>query len=81
MTRKIVSRAELNDWLTNELCKVEDCEGSSLSVKYLLAEPDDEGCNWSGLSGRPGPHTSGEHMQPIMADIAGRARALFNLAA
>lgn len=78
--RKTVTREELDGWLTQEICKVEDCDGSRLSVQYLLAEPDADGCNWSGVTAQVGPNTTGEQIQPIMAKIADRARALFNLA-
>jgi len=77
--RKAVSRDALNKWLTDELQIVEDCDGSSLSVQYLLAVPDADGCNWSGVVARVGPKTTAEQLQPVAVRIADKARALFNL--
>lgn len=77
--RKAVTRAELDEWLTQEICKVEDCDGSRLAVQYLLVEPDANGCNWSGVIAHVGPNTTADAIQPIASRIVDRARSKFNL--
>ncbi len=77
--RKTVSRAELNAWLTQEIRKVEDCGDATLEVQYPLAEPDENGCNWSGLIAKPGKNITADQISPIAAEIGTRASLLFNI--
>lgn len=44
--RENVLRADIDTWMTQALQKVDDCDGSTLKVPYLLQQLD-EGCNWS----------------------------------
>lgn len=78
--RTMLSRDELNEWLTKEIQKVEDLEGSSLTVQYLLNDPDVDECNWSGVVGQVGPNTTAEQLNFAAKLIVDRARALFDLA-
>jgi hypothetical protein len=79
--RKIVSREEVNAWMTQELTNHEDCAGSTLNVQYMLQAPDESGCNWSGdCNLSTGPGTDARHIAPIAAAIVARAQAKFNLA-
>lgn len=77
--RKAITRVELNEWLTQELRKVEDCEDAKLVMQYQLVEPDEHGCNWSGLVASPGSKMTTAQISPIAAAIGRRASALFNL--
>ena len=80
MSRKIVSREELNQILTDELASCEDCEGTKVTVLYDLAEPDDRGCNWSAdVSLRLGNGVDKEHASLLAGAIVQKNRLLFNL--
>jgi hypothetical protein len=80
MTRKIVSRDELNEILTEELGSCEGCEGTKVTVLYDLAEPDDMGCNWSAdVSLRLGNGVDKEHASLLATAIVQKNRLLFNL--
>lgn len=81
-TRKLISRAELDAWMTEKLSKHEDCAGSVLRVQYLLQTPDDSGCNWSGdCNLSVGPNSDARHIGSIAAAIVAEAQTQFNLAA
>jgi hypothetical protein len=81
MSRKTLTRNELNDWMTQELAKHDDCAGSALKVQYLLQTPDDSGCNWSGDCNLSiGPNTDAQHISPIATAIVAQAQSQFNLA-
>ena len=47
MTRKLISKKELQNWLTSEIQKQEGCETCEFRGIMGLQEPDQEGCNWS----------------------------------
>ncbi|MEI7430308.1 MAG: hypothetical protein WCL27_07610 [Betaproteobacteria bacterium] len=78
--RKTITRAELNAWLTQDIRKIEDCIDAKLEVQYLLAEPDENGCNWSGLIATPGKSITAEQIVQIAAMVGHKASTLFNLA-
>ena len=78
--RKIVSPTELNDWLTNEIRKVDGCHECELTWKYRLRYPEQrEGCNWSGLTLRLGEDADINVATKAAAKIEVLAFALFNL--
>jgi hypothetical protein len=79
-TRQLASRATIDEWMTLELQRAPDCEGSQLTLSYRLCEPDAEGCNWSDATLRLGPNTDARHAGPFAHEIVKRARAKFNLA-
>lgn len=79
MTRKLMTRDELTDWLTAEIQKVPDCEETVLSVQYPLKEPDATGCNWSNVVIRVGPNITADQVRPAVDHLVERARAMFNL--
>ncbi len=78
--RKTLSLDKLNAWLTQEIQKVEFCADASLKVRYRLAEPDENGCNWSGLIVNQGSNLTADQAAAIATAIGNRAYALFNLA-
>jgi len=45
--RKLLTIEELSDWFTEEIQRTAGFAGTTISVQYPLAEPDDDGCNWS----------------------------------
>lgn len=47
MTRTLITKNELKDWLTAEIQKEEDCETCEFRGVIGLQEPDEDGCNWS----------------------------------
>ena len=78
--RELVTLDELSARLTSELQEIEDCEGSEITVKYRLREPDADGCNWSeDVSIRVGPNATAEYLTPYVDSIVTRARAIFNV--
>ncbi len=77
--RQIVTREELNRYLTNEIRKIEDLEDARLEFQYVLQEPDEDGCNWSDAVLNPGSKGSPEYGAPYARVILQKARALFNV--
>ena len=72
---------EISDWMTAQLCTLEDCAGSALTVKYRLRELNETGCNWSeDCNIRVGPNATSEYIAPLAAPIVRAARAQFNMA-
>ena len=78
--RALLTRAELSAWLTAELQKVPDAEGSEVTVQYTLREPDAAGCNWSEtVVLRVGQKASVEYLQPHVRHLVEVARTKFNV--
>lgn len=78
--RKLVSPTELNDWLTNEIRKVDGCHECGLAWNYRLRYPEQhEGCNWSGLTLRLGADADIRVATEAAAKIEVHAFELFNL--
>lgn len=78
--RKLVSPTELNDWLINEIRKVDGCHECELTWKYRLRYPEQhEGCNWSGLTLRLGEDADIHVATEAAAKIEAHAFELFNL--
>lgn len=78
--RKPVSPTELNNWLTNEIRKVEGCHDCALTWKYRLRYPEQhEGCNWSELTLRLGEDADIHVASAAAAKIEAHAFELFNL--
>jgi len=70
----------LNDWLTNEIRKVDGCHECELTWKYRLRHPEQhEGCNWSGLTLRLGEDADIHVATEAAAKIEVHAFELFNL--
>lgn len=47
MVRTLITKKELQDWLTSEIQKEDDCETCEFRGVIGLQEPDEGGCNWS----------------------------------
>ncbi len=47
MARTLITKKELQDWLTSEIQKEDDCETCEFRGVIGLQEPDEGGCNWS----------------------------------
>lgn len=45
--RILVSRAELQRMLNEQLAEYTECDGCTLKRPWALREPRDDGCNWS----------------------------------
>ena len=78
-TRKVISTDELNKWLTDYVAKHEDCEGTSVTVKYKLQKPDSEGCNWSEVTFNPGKNADKSTLVGIVGNAVREARETFNV--
>jgi hypothetical protein len=79
MSRKLASRKQIATHLTNEIRKLEDCEGLSIGSVVPLRSPDTDGCNWSpdvivSTGGVPQ-----SHFGPYLGQIIIQARSMFNL--
>lgn len=80
LKRQEVTREELNEMLTRCVGEYRDCKGTEVSIKYELRETDEYGCNWSdSYNIRPGPKASVELLSPIVRQVVGEARTMFNL--
>jgi len=80
MSQRYITVADLNDWLTRELQMQPECEGSKLTMKYRLREPDPaNGCNWSEATVRIGFGCDAGHVGAVAARIVDRARLQFNV--
>lgn len=78
--RKLLSLTQLSEWMTSELQKNEDCDGSTVRVQYKLQKPDADGCNWSdSVVFSPGPKASKETPTGLVGDIVRAARIRFNV--
>jgi len=79
--RKVVTSAELNRWLTDEVRSVAGCEQCELTWKYRLREPEKlGGCNWSSLNLRFGEATDRDAALRAAVEIEVRASEQFILA-
>ncbi len=80
--RTLLTLSELSAWLTTELQKISDAEGSEITVQYALREPDADGCNWSDtVVLRVGKAASSEYLQPYVRQLVEVARKRFNVKA
>jgi hypothetical protein len=80
MPRRLVSKKQLSEILTSELHKIEDAEGSRITVQYSLREPDPDGCNWSdSVIVGVGPKASSEYLTPHVQRIVAAARREYNV--
>jgi hypothetical protein len=77
--RETVTRDELNAILTREIRQIEDLEDAKLTFQYVLREPDETGCNWTGAVLNPGSKGSPEYGTPYAHGIVERARARYNI--
>jgi predicted nucleic acid-binding protein len=77
--RQIVAPDELNRFLTEEIRKIEDLEDARLTFQYLLREPDETGCNWTGAILNPGSKGSPEYGAPHANAIVEKAGQRFNV--
>jgi hypothetical protein len=81
MSRKqsFVARADLDNWLTQELQKDPACKGCVLNMKYRLRERDADDCNWSEATIQLGSDCEVSYVRPVAYAIVARARLLFNV--
>lgn len=79
--RTIVSRAQLNAWMTAEIQKMSGCEDCEVTARYLVSEPEkNDGCNWSEVTLRLGRESTDKGPAIRAAcEIEQRAARLFNL--
>jgi hypothetical protein len=80
MSRQLITRTELLNWLTTELRRVEGLEQRQASGgAWPLQEPDQDGCNWSSTvqvsCGEAEPLDLSIHLSEVIR----QARARFNL--
>lgn len=77
--RQLLTMEELGAWFTDQIVKREDCEGTRVSVRYKLAQPDAEGVNWSELTFFPGPRAASEEISDLLQLLIAEARKRFNV--
>lgn len=78
--RSLVSIDELSAWITEQVQKHDDCEGTSVTVQYQLQQQDADGCNWSdALVTTLGPNASETSVFAILRDLVPQARTKFNV--
>ena len=79
MKKAIISKEELQTWLTIEIRKFEGCEECSFMGIIPLRQPDEFGCNWSAdivlkMTGVPP-----EIYRPAFESVMAEARRKFNI--
>jgi hypothetical protein len=82
MTREksLVSLDELSAWITEQVQKHDDCEGTSVTVQYQLQQQDADGCNWSDtFISALGPNASETGVTAILNQLLPEARKKFNV--
>lgn len=80
MERSLVTMEHISAWLTEKVCAVEDCEGTTVTVQYRLHQPDDEGCNWApDVVFNPGLNASPEGIEQHLRYLVPEARRRFNV--
>lgn len=47
MARILVTKKELQNWLTTEIQKEDGCQACEFRGVMGLQDPDEDGCNWS----------------------------------
>jgi hypothetical protein len=78
--RTLLTISELSEWMTRQLCEIEDLEGSKIIVQYSLKEPDANGCNWSdNVFLRLGPNASADLAWEHVGRLVREARKKFNV--
>lgn len=75
ISRALLTKKELQNWLTTEIQKEDDCETCEFRGVMALQEPDEDGCNWSDTlylnqSGVP---------DYVLRKVLQAARAKFNI--
>ena len=79
MTRKLLSREELEYWLTAELRKFEECEGCEVRHVIPLRGPDKDGCNWSRTLTIRATGVPQNILNLAFSKVMAKARSKFNL--
>lgn len=79
MNRAVISKEELQTWLTTEIRKFEGCKECSFGGVIPIRQPDEFGCNWSAgivlrVTGVPP-----EIYRPAFEIVVAEARRKFNI--
>lgn len=78
--KTLLTLEELSAWMTQQVQQFEDCEDTTIIVRYKLQEPDAEGVNWSeDLGYRLGPNATAELITAHIKSILQDARMRFNV--
>lgn len=79
-TKEILTLAALSARLSADLQKYENAAGSTITVQFILHEPDDEGCNWSdSVILKSGPKTTKKALAPRAAQLIKNARKRYEV--
>lgn len=79
MDRTIITKEELQAWLTVEIRKFDGCEECSFGGIAPLSEADESGCNWSDSVVIRGTGVPPEIFMRAKAKIMLTARSKFNI--
>ena len=78
MSRTVVSKKALIEWMNSRLQQYDECKDCRFTSVLWLADKDEDGCNWSPsnlrCSGVPA-----DVCKPTANHVAAQARELFNL--
>lgn len=78
--RTLLTLQEQSSWMTEEVQKVEDCKGTTVTVQYRFQTPDAYGVNWSdNVIFSPGPNASRDVVLSLVGNLVREAREKFNV--
>lgn len=79
MKKTLVAAAELEQWLTAKLRKLDDCHDCKVSGVLPLQEPDEQGCNWSDSLVVNAGGLPYDYYAKFLSVVVAEARSRFNL--
>jgi len=77
--RKLVTRAALNALLTERVQAIDDMQGTTISVSYLLTDPPEGSPNWADVVVQAGPSTTAEQAAAAAGRVVKDFQALYDV--
>jgi hypothetical protein len=79
MHKKLLTSNALQEWLTEQIQKIEGCQNCKFGGIIKLADLDENGCNWSDTITISTGGTPREIYEPAALYVIKNAKAQFNL--
>jgi len=78
--RTFLTLQELSAWMTEQIQKLDDCEGTTVTAQYRYQSPDAYGVNWwENVFFSPGPKASKDIVLGHVGNLVRQAREKFNI--